>query len=277
MPAWKWGHRDDGSWGTYDTESASDADVLMAWALFQSGSAWRDDAHRAHAHGLLARIYDTETRQVGEHTVLLPGSWARDLSPVPLNPSYFVPSAFRTFAEADPGHDWTAVLDGSYAVLDACTERYGLTPDWCWIDPETGALVDPPEGETAKLNFGFEAMRVPWALTADLMWHGEPRARALLDRFGPLADRFARDGAIPAIVHPDGTAEVPWESRALYGSLLASWAIDRPAELPKLLQRLVALQSSNPNRSVGLDYYADNWVWFGQALWSGLARPLETT
>lgn len=276
LPAWKWGARSDGTWGVIDPNPASDADLWIAWALIGAARDWDMPEYRLQAVALATRIWDEETTEVAGARTLLPGPWAKGKSPVPYNPSYAMPFVFRTLAAADPVHDWASMVASSYAQLGAILTRYPLPPDWCWLDADTGALVDPPVGEEAKLGFAYDAMRVPWILSADVAWAGSPDARALQAHFDTLLDRFHRDGALPATFALDGTSPA-WESRGLYGALLPYMATKNPSDVPKALARMDELRDDgHVRRAQGRDYYAENWAWFGQALLAGVARPVES-
>lgn len=276
LPAWKWGARADGSWGVIDANPAADADLWIAWALLGAAKDWDMPEYRLQAVSLSAHIWDQETADVAGSRTLLPGPWAQGKSPVPYNPSYAMPFVFRTLAAADPAHDWSALVTSSYAQLGAVMARYPLPPDWCWLDATTGALTDAPTGEEAKQGFAYDAMRVPWILSADLAWSGSPDARALLPRFDGLLDRFHRDGVLPATFALDGTSPA-WESRGLYGALLPYMATKNPSDVPKALARIDDLRDDgHVRRAQGREYYAENWAWFGQALLAGVARPVES-
>ncbi|HMV67467.1 MAG TPA: glycosyl hydrolase family 8 [Myxococcota bacterium] len=295
LPAWRWGARPDGTWGVLDTQPAADADLLISWSLLLAAERWDMPAWRAQALALARRVWDEETAELPVGRVLLPGPWARDMEPMWLNPSYFMPFVFRALAVHDPDHDWAALTDSSYRLLERWLDAHPVPPDWLFLDPRTGEDVNPPEGEEQRTDFGFEAVRVPWILAAELRWFDEPRARRLLTRMDLLAERFTRDGRVPAILTATGEPRVTWESRALYGSLPPGWADLHPDLVPKLLDRLDELpedpalpQDVEPARrsplaprarpiapQQGRDYYAKNWIWFGEALWSGVARPLE--
>jgi endo-1,4-beta-D-glucanase Y len=41
LPAWLWGKNKDGEWKTLDPNSASDADVWMAYTLVEAGRLWK--------------------------------------------------------------------------------------------------------------------------------------------------------------------------------------------------------------------------------------------
>ena len=42
LPAWKWGKSADGPWKPLDTNSASDADLWMAYSLVEAGQLWNN-------------------------------------------------------------------------------------------------------------------------------------------------------------------------------------------------------------------------------------------
>lgn len=275
LPAWKWGQQEGGAWGVLDANPATDADLLMAWALIGAGDAFREARYTSQGLAMARRVWDAETLELPGGRVLLPGPWAAVGDPVWINPSYFLPFVFRALAVADSDRAWLELVDSSYRVLSESQQAYGLPSDWCFLDRSTGRLVPPPAGEEQRVDFGFEAMRIPWMLSAETRWHDEPRARQLLVQMDLLAERFLRDGRIPAVIAPHGQARVEWESRALYGALLPDWAARHPELIGKLHDRVDALAATpRPAAQQGRDYYAANWVWFGEALWSGLAQPL---
>src|SRR5919198_286131 len=42
LPAWSWGHAPGNKWSVLDSNSASDADVWMAYTLLKAGKAWKE-------------------------------------------------------------------------------------------------------------------------------------------------------------------------------------------------------------------------------------------
>jgi endoglucanase len=270
LPAWRWGRRADGTWGVLDANSASDADQWMAWALVLAADRWRVPAWHEQALGLLQRIWDEETEQAGPRRVLLPGRWEKGKEILTLNPSYWLPFAWRTFARVDPTRDWTSLIDAAYHLWEACRAPSGLPPDWCWVERASGRVVAPPKGEELKAGFGFEAFRIGWTLAAESRWYQDDRARRQLAPFTGLADRWSRERTIPAVIRPDGTPLHTWSYLGLYGALLPAWAEVRHAAAEDVFAS--ELRAARPPASAH-DYYAHNWVWFGLALWSGLAQP----
>lgn len=272
LPAWRWGEREDGGWGVLDENPASDADLWMSYALLLGARRWGEPWMKAQALELLAAVWEQETRVAGERRLLLPGPWAMDQDPIKVNPSYYLPFAFRLFATEDPAHDWASLVDESYRVIDETSAAAGLTPDWAWYSAETGALVAPPEGEEAGAAFGYEAFRVLWTLAAEWDWYQEPRAKALLERHDVLRKRWHKEGELPAVILPDGSAGRPYPYLGLYGAAIAAWAQLHPDDAAALYKHAIFPARTVSGWGDTEDYYAHNWVWFGLASWTGIAE-----
>lgn len=273
LPAWKWGKRKDGTWGVLDPQPASDADQWMAWALLLAADRWKEPAYRTQGLAIAGAVWTEETTELGGRRVLLPGAWAAWNEPVQLNPSYWLPFAWRRFAAEDPAHDWKGLVDTGYTFFETCRGATGLPVDWCWVDRE-GKVVPPPAGREESTDFGYEAFRVGWTLAAEVSWHGEARARALLGPLAQLADGWAPERPVPARIDATGRPREPWGYAGLVGALLPGWALERPGQAQAIwLQEVRSVRDAPGGGAKERDYYAHNWVWFGLALWSGLATP----
>src|ERR1700720_885273 len=64
LPAWSWGRRPDGTWGIKDSNSASDADMWMAYDLIQAGRLWKRPDYTSAGEILLKLIASKEVLQV---------------------------------------------------------------------------------------------------------------------------------------------------------------------------------------------------------------------
>lgn len=274
LPAWKYG-RAVLFRRVLDDSPASDADLLMAWALQLAGERWDRPDYTEHARKLTHTTWVSNVVEVGGRRLVLPGPWARDTVPLRLNPSYFVPFAMRDLRHLDPGHDWTAVIDDGYALLAEAAPDGTLLPDWLYVDPTTGRPVPAPEPVHAL--HGFEAMRIPWTLAAEVAWSADARAEALLAPYSAWQDRWRTHGWVPAIAHADGTPAVDYGHLALTGALLPAWGITDPAAAADLYASDVAPSLGPDGWGDPADYYAQNWTWFGVALWLGAATPSEKT
>lgn len=272
LPAWRWGQRPDGGWGVLDAQPAADADQLLAWSLLLAARRWEAPAYAQQAKAVLDQLWAREVREVAGRLVLLPGPWAEGGDPLRLNPSYLLPFAWRSFAEVDPSHPWTRLIDDSYAILAEAGLEKGLAPDWLYLDPRTLARVPAPD--PAHELFGFEASRFAWTLAAEVAWSDEVRARRLLVPIAMLGRAFDERGALPAIFDAAGTAKAPYSHLSMSGSVLAAWTYARPEDADALADQIDDARQG-PGWGERDDYYAQNWTWLGLALRCGQAAPPE--
>src|ERR1035438_3730820 len=60
LPSWLWGKNKDGNWQTIDPNSASDADVWMAYALIEAGRLWTAPNYTSLGRQMMAQIAKKE-------------------------------------------------------------------------------------------------------------------------------------------------------------------------------------------------------------------------
>lgn len=132
LPGWRWGRRDDGAWTLVDANAASDADLWLAYTLFEAARLWQVPAYRRTADALLTRVQATEmVRLPGQGWMLLPGPQGFQTGPAQwrLNPSYVPLQQLRYFAGVDPRGPWQSVAATTLAMLQAAAPL-GFVPDW---------------------------------------------------------------------------------------------------------------------------------------------------
>ncbi len=276
--AWRFGKRPDGSYGVQTqiggNNSATDADVDVAFALLMAYSRWKQDTYLYDALPLIASIWEKSVVLVGGRPVLT----SDDVQPenplkVLVNPSYFAPYAYRVFAKVDRHHQWQALTDNGYALLTQLDQKpldaraaAGLPPDWVYLDRSTGQLS--AVGGRLTTDFGYDALRLPWRLALDYSWYGDQRARRLLQRESLLARDWTRDHRLAAGYSRDGTPAAAYEAPAMYGGAMGYFTVIRP-DLARAVYARELLPLYDPNTeglSRPLSYYDSNWVWFGMAL-----------
>ena len=92
LPAWLWGQKDKENWAVIDTNSASDADVWIAWSLLEAGRLWKDADYTRTGKALLKRIAREEVVKVpGLGLMLLRVKWVLPMK----TPGVLTPAIFR--------------------------------------------------------------------------------------------------------------------------------------------------------------------------------------
>ncbi|OBS09054.1 cellulose synthase complex periplasmic endoglucanase BcsZ [Acidihalobacter prosperus] len=145
LPAWLWGKRANGEWGVLDPNSASDADLWMAYTLLQAGRLWHQDDYTRLGRRLAATIALKEVVDIrGQGPMLLPGR--EGFGPhadgcYTFNPSY-VPLPLLTALGRALGAPWSAMAKGLPGFMEAVAAR-GFAPNWVRWCPKGG--YGPPE------------------------------------------------------------------------------------------------------------------------------------
>ncbi|MDR5856206.1 cellulose synthase complex periplasmic endoglucanase BcsZ [Caballeronia sp. LZ062] len=206
LPAWLWGHASDGSWKVLDSNSASDADLWIAYALLEAGALWGERTYTLRGARLAARVLQDETFPVaGVGRFLMPGTTgfhpAEDAWIV--NPSYAPLQVLRSLATRfATERRWQQLVDGSAVMLRDSAPR-GLAPDWATYT--AGRAFDRDPGSTDNTTGSYNAIRV--YLWAGMLDPDDPHGDELRRHFVPFADLIAARGAPPETVDAaSGTA-----------------------------------------------------------------------
>lgn len=256
LPAWQWGKKrpqvDDSPWGILDSNSASDADLWIAYNLLEAGRLWQSRRFLTLGTQLLQRIAGEEVAEIpGLGVMLLPGKvgfvhgdrWR-------LNPSYQPPQLLARFA----------TLNGPWKAMGAVNLRllkesapHGFSPDWVIWNQQQGWQAD----ET-KPNIGsYDAIRVYlWA--AMLAPESEERA-ALIAHFQPMATLTAQSGAPPEQVDT-ATGKAQGTGSGGFSAALLPLLAANPAARDIQRQRLHdAAPDHNAYFSASLTLFGQGW------------------
>jgi len=185
--AWQW---KDGQ--VQDDNDASDADIVLAWALLRAADIWSNQAYRDAALPIIAAIrrdlvvmqpvpagaLGANSDDRGQLPVLLPGkvgfvtrtgsTTGSGATPgkVTLNLSYWIYPALAAFALADPGSDaatfWRQLAASGRRLTDlaAAGNPAGLPPDWLDL-----ASLQPAADHDPRAS--YDALRIPlWQIWA---------------------------------------------------------------------------------------------------------------
>ncbi|NQZ09073.1 MAG: cellulase [Algicola sp.] len=253
LPAWQWGKRKDDSWGVIDSNSASDSDLWITYALLEAGRLFKDKRYTALGKLLSQRILREETTDLpGLGPTLLPGpvGFHPDEKTWRLNPSYVPIQVLRALYHHTHNHKWLTLIQSSQQLLIQSAAK-GFAPDWINYHAQNGFEL---KGEGS-----FDAIRV--YLWAGMMHKDDPLQQAQLNQFKPMLDYLAKHAVPPQSIDiisgkNKGVGSVGF-SAALLPFLASSNAA---AQLEQQKLRLVARPlSENPN-----DYYDQVLGLFGQ-------------
>lgn len=244
LPAWLWGKKDGGSWGVLDSNSASDSDVWIAYALLEAGRLWQDRRYQALGTLLARRIVREETArlpQLGPTLLPAPVGFTLSADRWRLNPSYVPLPVMRRLAAVFPKSDWPALADSSLRLmLDSAPK--GIAPEWIEYHSGRGFVRDAQTGGEGSYN----AIRVYlWAgMTAS-----EDTAQArLLARFMPLFTHVAQRGAVPEKAQADTGA---LSENNGFAGFSAAWlpfaaSVGRPDVVARLQQHIDTQNAASP-------------------------------
>ncbi|MGA2534919.1 MAG: cellulose synthase complex periplasmic endoglucanase BcsZ [Terracidiphilus sp.] len=139
LPSWLWGHAKDGQWKTLDPNSASDADVWMAYTLIEAGRLWKAPAYTSLGRAMMNQIASKEIANLpGFGLMLMPGPSGFQHDQVwTLNPSYVPVFLFERFAKIDPAGPWQQIALGVPRLIEG-SARHGFAMDWVNYIPGDG-------------------------------------------------------------------------------------------------------------------------------------------
>ena len=278
LPAWLWGRNKDGEWKTIDPNSASDADIWMAYALIEAGRLWKSSYYTRIGRQMMVLIAKNEVADLpGFGPMLLPGSngfqhghfWT-------LNPSYMPLFIFERMAAVDPAGPWGLIALGIPAMLEQ-SSRHGFAMDWVDYLPGDGFYpaheMHPGNKESDAPGGSYDAIRVYlWAGMLD--GGGKTRPR-MLDAVPAMRVYLADHDAPPEKVSDQG---IPMEQDGPIGFSAAVLPYLRAfPELGRLSAKQTIRMSAQRKPSTGLygkdlAYYDQNLALFATGFLDGRFR-----
>jgi endoglucanase len=266
-PAWLWGLRDNGSWGVKDGNSASDADLWIAYSLLEAARLWEAPNYADMGRKLLDQIRRHEIAQAGSAgPVLLPAAIGFTLGKgrFRVNPSYLPDFMFRYLAAADPGGPWQSVWDG-YMHMAPKIFSAGVAPDLFVIDSAGGITPDTEHEPSGS----YDAIRV-------YLWAGMSgrSSQELIRMLSTYAGLIRKLGAPPERVNPlTGAAiKADFSPIGFSGAVLPFLSAlgDKPS-LEKQRDKVLAA-ALRAKRGESTNYYDEVLILFGKGWLDGQYR-----
>lgn len=237
-------------------QPASDADLLIAWALLRYSGPDAPGLHAAGRKVANAILAHEVTGGPGGVPVLTAGPWATG-RPASLDPSYWSLSAMQGIAQITGVQAWHRMADGAVTVTRTLTDNgRTLPPDWAALTASGALQPEPaPSGNQPQTEYGPDAQRtVAWfAASCD------PAARELAARWWPLLRPSGRTAALA--LRPDGSVLTGTPAvLPLVASAAAAKAAGDGSAISQLLKQAASRQRSTPT------YYGGAWAALGPAL-----------
>jgi endo-1,4-beta-D-glucanase Y len=245
----------DGS--VLDPQSASDADILIAFALLRyNGPA--ESALHGDGKTIAAAVLALEMTQLPDGTpVIVAGPWAVG-AVATIDVSYWMPAVYDKLAVFIGDQKWSRASSGAVRLLQQLTDNgKRLPPDWAQLSGGDITAIAAPGG-SAPVQYGLDAQRVPiWLATscaADAVKLAADWWTVLSVGDRAKAIALTLDGAV---TNPSQNPLPPVAAAAS-----AQAAGDRAAATG-LLDSAQSEAAQNPT------YYGDAWAVLGPALLTG--------
>jgi endoglucanase len=237
-------------------EPASDADLLIAWALLRYTGPGAVALHRDGQQVANAVLALEVTAGGGGMPILTAGPWATG-RPAALDPSYWALPALTGLAELTGDQEWRQLADSAVLLTSRLTQGGRLLPpDWAELTATQEAFPESdPNGWPPQPQYGLDSQRtVAWfAASCD------PQARALAARWWQVLRAPARYQALA--LQLDGTV-LTTTPAVLPLVAAASAASAAGAQATSL--RLLSLAAGQQRRHPG--YYGGAWAALGPIL-----------
>lgn len=257
LPAWLWGHGSNNQWGVLDKNSASDADIWMAYDLLEAGKAWNEPRYTKIGIALAHHIADREIADVpGLGTTVMPGpAGFQHGSSFRLNASYVPLQLILGLNQFVPDGPWEKVA-AAIPVIVSNSAPHGFVSDWTELKTDTGLQASPTIGS-------YDAIRVYlWAGMLDNSTEGRD---ALLKPLSGMTNYLRTNATPPAKVRADGTIEDP-RGPVGFSAALIPFAASLHEE--QIVDQQMTRVRSEQKPQTGLfgappKYYDQNLVLFG--------------
>jgi endo-1,4-beta-D-glucanase Y len=263
LPAWSWGRKPDGTLGVKDSNSASDADLWIAYDLIQAGRLWKRPDYTTTGDALLKQIAAREVSNAHSFPVLLPGHTGFEHEGTSLsNPSYMPLFLLEAAAKAQPTGPWKAMANSLPTIIQK-TSINGFATDWFKIDSDgmmtPSAALDSGSDEASG---SYDAVRV--YLWAGITSASTPGREAILKSLSGMTSYLKVHQLPPESVsgsqlNPHGTGPVSF-SAALIPFLLSVQELNAATAQQKRLDAALSPRTGlygNPPR-----YYDQNLAMF---------------
>lgn len=253
LPAWQWGRAPDGNWRVLDSNSASDADLWIAYSLGEAARLWNERRYATLGTEVARNILRQEVAIVPDlGTVLLPG--ARGFVSADawrLNPSYLTLSVFHGLARQTQDPLWIEIARSSERIIVGSAPK-GFASDW--VEFTRGGLVVDRRSRGVG---SYDAIRV--YLWAGMLPASDPSRDKLVKALRPMLDSVEKRGT-PVETVDTQTLEMSGTGSPGFSAALLPMLANARMSATLQSQRLRAAEGALQNNQ---NYYSDALTLFG--------------
>jgi len=256
---WKWGKRENGSWGMLDLNNATDGDMWIAYSLLIAYEKWNDPTYLSEAGNLIRAIKEHTIIKINGKFLLLPAQFGFNKNEyIKLNPSYNIPFIFDKFALYDSDKVWKAInFDNIDMFKGSALGNLQIHPDWIKLDLNS-QKYDYFENESI---FGFDSIRTPLFLAYQYKLTGEEYIQSILIGYRVFLQYIQKlDKYIYQVDFKNNQIKFknpPYGFLAVYQYLYSQFGIPAPSTLKNKIEE-------------GLKNEADNYYSFSLLLFTDI-------
>jgi endo-1,4-beta-D-glucanase Y len=167
------------------SDSATDGDLDIAYALLLAEKQWPGNGYLQKAKDVIADLKDGDMHQTTHQPLL--GDWATpgDSQYNATRPSDFMLDHFRAYGAATGDLTWSQSVDSVYSLIASMQSSFspstGLLPDFIVNTTSSPApaaanfLEGPGDGQ-----YNYNSCRVPWRVTTDYVVSSDARSKAAI-------------------------------------------------------------------------------------------------
>lgn len=223
------------------SDSATDGDMDIAYALLMADKIWGSDGEINYLESAIAVINDIMKYEVNqEDWILRLGDWTYQVSES--DPYYsatrgsdFIVQYMPVFAQVTGDDRWLTLYNSTYDIINNIVDEYqtGIIPDF-FIKDSTGKFVPAPPNFLESENDGncyYNSCRAPWRIGMDYLINGNTDALEFSKTISSFTEQAANYNPwnVMAGYTPDGKAISDWNDLCFTSPLIiaASAANDR--------------------------------------------------
>lgn len=255
--SWKW-QKINNIWKLTDSNTATDADEDIAYALMLASNKWHQDSYSNDAKVIVDDIWTNETDSINGKNYLKPSAQKTEGNLV-INPSYIAPSYYKQFSKIN-SRPWDKLVDDSYDFLNRVkNSETSLIPDWVEINPN-GDIVNLTL-KTYSPDYGYDAFRTGYRILKD---EKDLRSIAYIQQLSSFYENeWDKNKTIYAVYELSGKPKVTYGDIATYAVAVDVLNKAGHKDTARAIYNEKVLKTfKNGAWGNANNYYNQNWAWF---------------